>query len=80
MGLLNHHNIWTVLEIADQCRLDDLRKASVDYIARNFHAVCKSHNLKRFDANTLIDIIQRHAQFCTNYPATVQLDKTQKPF
>lgn len=65
MGLLNHHNIWTVLEIADQCRLDDLRKASVDYIARNFHAVCKSQHLKRFDATTLIDIIQRHAAFCT---------------
>ena len=65
MGLLNHHNIWTVLEIADQCRLDDLRKASIDYIARNFHAVCKSQHLKRFDAATLIDIIQRHAAFCT---------------
>jgi N-acetylneuraminic acid mutarotase len=75
MGLLNHHNIWTVLEIADQCRLDDLRKASVDYIARNFHAVCKSHNLKRFDANTLIDIIQRHAQFCTNYPVNTSIGK-----
>ena len=65
MGLLNHNNIWTVLEIADQCRLDDLRKAAVDYIARNFHAVCKSQHLKRFDANTLVDIIQRHAAFCT---------------
>lgn len=65
MGLLNHNNIWTVLEIADQCRLEDLRKASVDYIARNFHAVCKSQHLRRFDANTLIDIIQRHAAFCT---------------
>lgn len=70
MGLLNHHNIWTVLEIADQCRLDDLRKASVDYIARNFHAVGKSQHLKRFDTNTLIDIIQRHAAFCTSFPAT----------
>jgi hypothetical protein len=65
MGLLNHHNIWTVLEIADQCRLDDLRKASVDYIARNFHAVCKSQQLKSFDASILLDIIRAHAAFCS---------------
>lgn len=63
-GLLNHHNIWTVLEIADQCRLDDLKKASIDYIARNFHAVCKSAHLKRFDAQTLVEIIHKHAGIC----------------
>lgn len=78
MGLLNHHNIWTVLEIADQCRLDDLRKVSVDYIARNFHAVGKSQHLKRFDANTLIDIIQRHAAFCTSFPGPAATTKDPK--
>eukprot|EP01091_Cochliopodium_minus_P007741 TRINITY_DN17629_c0_g1_i1.p1 TRINITY_DN17629_c0_g1~~TRINITY_DN17629_c0_g1_i1.p1 ORF type:complete len:194 (-),score=34.27 TRINITY_DN17629_c0_g1_i1:160-741(-) len=65
-GLLNHNNVLTILEIADQCSLLELRKVAVHYVAKNFHAVCKQMALKKLHKDILIEIIQTHASFCTN--------------
>ena len=65
-SLINHNNVLSILEVADQCRLIELKKVAIHYVAKNFHAVCKQMALKKLHKDILIEIIQTHASHCTN--------------
>ena len=73
---LDYSNVLQALEVADNCRLAQLKDLCLDIISKNFSKIGKRKALKRLKRELLVEIIQFHARNChSSSPVVVQNSK-----
>lgn len=64
---LNSENVLEVLEVADSCRLTQLKDLCLDLLSNNFSMLSKSEEkLSTLSANLLVQIITSHSRTCSH--------------